>query len=183
MAMATMNTGNRGVKRKIPIIQLSDGIALPTVFTKVVVDPFIANSSGSATRVEFLVGTDNQNMSETRSELTTEGNSEVQAMDLSANITCVKQRPAEQEALKTAFNGKRVRIIYVVTDAVDERVDGSTNVVTVEEGDSIEITHEFVVSVKTNNVSGQENQTLISYAKNVGADADTIVLNETVVPA
>ena len=48
--METLNTGDRGILKKIAIVQLAEGVALPSAYDTTTINTFIANASGSATR-------------------------------------------------------------------------------------------------------------------------------------
>jgi hypothetical protein len=179
MPNPTLNTGNRELLKPIWLIQEAGD--LPADYEVTTLNTYIGNANGNTTRVAILNGTDGTSPSPVTSELTTEGKQVTQAVDVSGTPTIVAQTPTEYNALRSAFHNTEVRLIKCYVASLDTAISKSDGVITLAEGDIIEISHKMKFSFYLNNVSGQEMQASGNFAAQLDADDDTAAAYESVI--
>ena len=165
---------DRCVLKPIFVLMLADD--LPADYKAATINTYIA----TANRVEVLSGTDGVSPSPVTSELTTEGKSVTQALDLSGTPIILAQDPVSYKALRALYHQKDVRIVELYVASVDNAIDGTTGAITVLADDVVEISHKLKFAFYLNNVSGQEMQATSNYAQQVDADDDSVAAYEVV---
>ena len=180
MAIHTLNTGGRDILKIVYLLQLAAG-TVPADNKVSSVNTFIGNANGDSTKVTLIAGA-SFNPSAVQSGNDTEGNNVMQAIDISDGGTwnLIAQTPEEYEALKTAFNGQKCRVVGVIGDP-DVLVDPTTQVVTAAVGDQYFYSHDVTLRFYQNTIDGAENQIPITFGKQVDPDLDSIKKWATIV--
>lgn len=174
MAIATLNSNGRSILKITYMLQLaSAALSAPADTTAANVNLFILNANGDSSKIT-LAAAAGFSPSPVVSPLTTEGNSEVQAIDISDGGTfqMLEQSPTEYKALKTAYNGLKCRLVGLIGDP-DLMVDATTQVVTVAAGDQFFYSHDVTVKFVNDLVDGAEGKQLITFSKQVAGSEDT----------